>query len=361
VFVQFSASTTATGSAIYRIGTTAAAEVNLEDCSGCGLNGWQWQDNGWGTGVLGPEIYFATTGTHRIRVQTREDGIFIDRIVLSPTQYLTTAPPRIGGTPTEPAPAPAPAPAPQPAPTGSTIRVLQWNIAQGWGQDSKSNIDRVVDWVIKMKPDVISFNEIMLYASSNQCQIIIDKLKARTGQTWYYNWAQKWGASSGEGSAIMSRFPLESVDDHLLSYQRAVAQARILVNGRHINLFATHLDHLYSSRRLTQVKEVKSWASGFAEQRIVIGDFNGWPGSTEIYEMARDYYDAWAEAVKANTEITYPDNPNGNTRRSRIDYVWYSRGASALVLKSAQVYDTRDASGLKPSDHNPLVATFEVR
>ena len=37
VFVQFNNSVTSTGTPTYRIGTTSAAEVNLEDCSGCGL------------------------------------------------------------------------------------------------------------------------------------------------------------------------------------------------------------------------------------------------------------------------------------------------------------------------------------
>ena len=92
VFVQFSGSTTATGSAAYRSGTTSALEVNLEDCSGCGISGWGWQDDGWGIGVLGPLVYFQSTGTHTIRVQTREDGMSIDQIVLSPQQYLLSAP-----------------------------------------------------------------------------------------------------------------------------------------------------------------------------------------------------------------------------------------------------------------------------
>ncbi len=87
VFVQFSGSVTAAGSAIYRIGTTSATSVNLEDCSTCGLSGWGWQDNGTGTGVLGPQIYFETTGTQTIRVQTREDGLSIDQILMSPEKY----------------------------------------------------------------------------------------------------------------------------------------------------------------------------------------------------------------------------------------------------------------------------------
>jgi hypothetical protein len=66
--------------------------VNLEDCSGCGLSGWGWQDNGWGVGVLGPEIFFATSGTHTIRIQAREDGFSIDQIVLSPSRFISSAP-----------------------------------------------------------------------------------------------------------------------------------------------------------------------------------------------------------------------------------------------------------------------------
>jgi len=91
VFVQFDTSVEA-GAAKYRIGTSSALEVNLEDCSGCGLSGWGWQDTGWGVGVLGPEVTFASAGSQRIRIQTREDGFTIDQIVLSPQRYLTTAP-----------------------------------------------------------------------------------------------------------------------------------------------------------------------------------------------------------------------------------------------------------------------------
>ena len=92
VFVQFSGSVTVSGTPIDRIGTTAAMSYVLEDCSGCGVSGWGWQDNGYGIGVLGPPVYFAQTGLQTMRVQGREDGISIDQVVLSPTLYLTSAP-----------------------------------------------------------------------------------------------------------------------------------------------------------------------------------------------------------------------------------------------------------------------------
>jgi hypothetical protein len=92
VWIQFSDSVDASGTAINRIGSASATAMNLEDCSGCGLQGWGWQDNGWGVNVMGPHVYFQSAGLHTIRVQAREDGILIDQIVLSPVTYLNTSP-----------------------------------------------------------------------------------------------------------------------------------------------------------------------------------------------------------------------------------------------------------------------------
>jgi hypothetical protein len=92
VFVQFSDSVNSSGAAVFRIGTTSAAAVNLEECSGCGLSNWGWQDNGWGLGVFGPLIRFATSGTHTIRIQVKEDGFSIDQIVLSSSTFKNSSP-----------------------------------------------------------------------------------------------------------------------------------------------------------------------------------------------------------------------------------------------------------------------------
>src|SRR6185295_11502708 len=90
VFVQLSGAVTASGAAIDRIGTTAAAAISIEDGSGAGLSGWGWQDDAYG--ALAQPFYFAASGTQRIRVQQREDGISIDQIVLSSAKYVSSAP-----------------------------------------------------------------------------------------------------------------------------------------------------------------------------------------------------------------------------------------------------------------------------
>jgi hypothetical protein len=92
VWVQASGTIDGSGAPIYRIGTTSATMVNLEDCGGCTISGWGWQDNGYGAGVSGPALRFAASGTQTIRIQAREDGISLDQFVLSSATYLNSAP-----------------------------------------------------------------------------------------------------------------------------------------------------------------------------------------------------------------------------------------------------------------------------
>jgi phosphatidylserine/phosphatidylglycerophosphate/cardiolipin synthase-like enzyme len=142
VFVQFAGSVTSGGSATWRIGTTSATEYNLEDCGGCGLSGWGWQDNGWGIGVMGPLVYFATTGPQRMRIQTREDGLSIDQIVLSPSTYLNVAPgalkndntilSKTSGSTSEPPPPPPATSSGEVVLRASDVSVL----AGGWRRES---------------------------------------------------------------------------------------------------------------------------------------------------------------------------------------------------------------------------------
>ncbi|HXI31894.1 MAG TPA: phospholipase D-like domain-containing protein [Vicinamibacterales bacterium] len=91
VHLQFNDSVTSSGAATMRIGTTSSAEfVQQGGPSDASIHGWGWTDNGWG--AAGVPVYFATTGTHTVRIQQREDGAIVDQIVLSPTTYVNVAP-----------------------------------------------------------------------------------------------------------------------------------------------------------------------------------------------------------------------------------------------------------------------------
>jgi hypothetical protein len=91
VHIQFSDSVDGAGTPFARIGTEGSAELVLQAGPGGAVpQSWGWTDNGWGS--LGPHIYFATSGSHVVRVQQREDGAIIDQIVLSPSMYISLPP-----------------------------------------------------------------------------------------------------------------------------------------------------------------------------------------------------------------------------------------------------------------------------
>jgi endonuclease/exonuclease/phosphatase family metal-dependent hydrolase len=456
VFAQFSDSLSLLGSAAYRIGTTDGLAMNLEDCTNCGLLSWGWQDDGWGVGVLGPLVYFQSTGVHTLRIQRREDGISIDQIVLSPSRYLALSPgalkndnvilPSTIGTPSNQPPqvtisaSPTSGQSPLsvsfsssasdpdgyitayswtfgdgngssiPNPTdvyvspgaytarltvtdnaGASsnasvqisvnappvsavpLRIMSFNAQFGQGTDAITNFNRTASWIVTNNADVVALCEM----PPDQVANLVALMNQKTGRSWYSHFVPKY-PNCPEGNLILSKYPLVNVNSFYLSYNRSVAEATINVNGKYISFFATHLDDAASANRYTEVGELTNWAANFAEPRIFAGDFNGGPDTSEAIRMANTNYDSWAEALTIGSATAYPDNPVGpqtRTRRGRIDYVFYSKGATNVVLKSTQIPDGRDLNntnvviflgtlddrGVRPSDHNQMIANFEIR
>jgi hypothetical protein len=91
VWVQFDNAITSTGAPLWPIGSSSALLVNLENCSGCGISGWGWQDNAYWLNQAA-RVRFATSGPQKLRVQVREDGVSIDQIVLSPVTWFSSSP-----------------------------------------------------------------------------------------------------------------------------------------------------------------------------------------------------------------------------------------------------------------------------
>ena len=96
VYVQFSDALDSSGSALYAIGTTNGLAVNLQSCDGCALSGWGWLASAYWLNQT-TTVRFASAGPHTLRIQTREDGVSIDQVVLSPAAYLGGAPGPIAG------------------------------------------------------------------------------------------------------------------------------------------------------------------------------------------------------------------------------------------------------------------------
>jgi endonuclease/exonuclease/phosphatase family metal-dependent hydrolase len=237
----------------------------------------------------------------------------------------------------------------------STLRVLHWNTHHGGiGTDGRYDPDRIARWIAQINPDVISLNEV---DSIDQMNAIISRLSARTGRTWTT-------AVGMKGNVLASKLPVDRSLNctYNASYPRIAAQMAMTVNGRPVNLWSVHLAVDSGTTRLNEVKTlVNGCEATWAEARIVAGDFNMQSGSTEYTEMAKTHGDAWLAARALGTAVNYSGNCDGCTRNSRIDYVWLSKGATFASVTSAQIFDTRDASGVMPSDHKPMLVVYNIR
>jgi hypothetical protein len=94
--VQFS-DALASGSSVYPIESTDALLVNLAtDSTATSLSGWGWQNTAYWLSQA-TTVAFATSGTHTLRIQVREDGVQLDQIVLSPGTYASSPPGPVSG------------------------------------------------------------------------------------------------------------------------------------------------------------------------------------------------------------------------------------------------------------------------
>jgi endonuclease/exonuclease/phosphatase family metal-dependent hydrolase len=288
------------------------------------------------------------------------------RVYVAPNDSDTSSRPVLVVTYGAAASTPAPTPPTTTTSTGSTLRVLQWNTHHGGvGTDGVWDPERLVKWIAKFKPDVVSLNEMERKTSwsknTDEPVTIAALMKQYTGETWYWKFETLSGETNGIGCMILSRFPIVAGGPLLLDGGRSAVNITFDFNGRTINFTSTHLHPDSSSYRKTEIAELTSWEKGLAEQRIIAGDFNATYTSTENATMKQTYYDSWAVAQADGTDIAYAGNTAGNTRNGRIDYIYYSHSAADLALKSSQVYDTRDANGVTPSDHKPLMSVFTVK
>jgi len=263
--------------------------------------------------------------------------------------------------------------APPPPSSATVLKVLSWNLEFVRGTDALLNFDRTTTWLANINADLMGLCEV----NQDQISTLVSLLNQKTGRTWQWHFVPKFSGTA-EGNLILSKFNIVSTGSLFMSNQRSVARVTVTVGGKNINFFATHLDATSSSIRYAQVGELMSWASNFAESRIVVGDFNGGPDTSEVIRMTSGYFDSWEVARAAGTASAYPDNPvylHTRTRRGRIDYVFYSRGTSSLAVRSTQIPDSRDLNnpnvvtllgtlddlGVRPSDHNHMIATLEIR
>jgi PKD repeat protein len=260
----------------------------------------------------------------------------------------------------------------------SKLRVVQANISYGGhGTDNIINLNRVVTWLVKLNPDVASLVEAI--GGYSDPSLITGLMKQKTGLTWYSYYVPKF-AGCPEGVMVLSKWPIVSSASLYMSYQMPVAEATINVNGKLISFFSTHFQWPAgaSGERQTEANQLVNFASKFAEPRIIAGDLNAQVYTPEVGIILQQYNGAWDEAISKGVATSYPDNPVSSmtrSRKSRIDHIFYAKGATGVSVAAAEIPDQRapgtaglvtvkigttDDKGVRPSDHNFVETTLNI-
>jgi endonuclease/exonuclease/phosphatase family metal-dependent hydrolase len=251
------------------------------------------------------------------------------------------------------------------------LRVLHWNVLHsGSGTDRVLNRARQVSWIVRHAPDIVTLNEVTASAADDYRA----RIAAATKQTWHLHHVA--AVRDSDGNAILARYPMVAKGGRLLTRARSVTQATIEVAGTSVNVFATHLESGGEREaRAEQARLLVPYLASFPAPHIVNGDFNAGPDRDEIQPLLAAYVDAWAQAFVSGTAVAYLDNPPSRytrTRGTRIDYILTS---PEIRIDGCEIPDLRDFSnpavqtrirtsddrGVRPSDHNLVVCTCNVK
>ena len=225
--------------------------------------------------------------------------------------------------------------------TMANIRVASFNV-HGWRDTHhKPSIDRVIEAIELLNPDVLVLNEVLepFFPSSmteeywsavkagKGASVNVDEMqKTATGSSALHRLANSLGLihvcfgaalESGYfghnlpyGNAILSRFPIVSQKvasfdppDRFQASRRIEAERRVLCmvrlrlrKGVHVTVAATHLDQLSEGLRELQVSAFLDAYSAFEPEvsaRILAGDFNVFHRADHTEESWKLLCDEW--------------------------------------------------------------------
>lgn len=224
---------------------------------------------------------------------------------------------------------------PGPAPEKTTLRILTFNIQQGYSASGQKNFAGQLQAIRQLNPDLIGLQESdtarVANGNSDEVRFLADQLDMLA----YYGPKTVTGTF---GIALLSRYPIENPQTFFMysvGEQTAALTVPIRVGQKTFNVLVTHLGN---DGPLIQQQQVLERLAGWADV-IAMGDFNFRPDTDQYRLTLQSYEDAWTVASK---QTMAP----GQTPEEQIDHIFLSPG---MQVSSAEVL----APG--PSDHPLLV------
>lgn len=245
---------------------------------------------------------------------------------------------------------------PRAASAPSTIDVVTLNL---WHdkQDWPHRQEMIVAELKALSPEVIVLQEVLQDAAlPNQAQV----LASRLGYRYRFFSADALDQVRRYGNAILVKGAIEQSREVKLAplddYRNA-GWVRTTVDGRPLNVYATHLHHTPEGRaiRAEQIAGVLALIDQTAGDApsIIGGDFNTRSDAPELAPLRARFVEAYEQAhtgEDANTPAHTTLNTHLGHAPIRIDHVFAQRDVFR-VADADIILDRADAAGAWPSDH----------
>ncbi len=230
---------------------------------------------------------------------------------------------------------------PLPATKGDVLRVLTYNIQQGYGKDGEKNFRRQLEVIRGLSPDIVGLQETDTARIAGGNSDLVRWLADGLAMYSYYG---PTPVSGTFGVALLSRFPIRNPRTFFMpsrGEQTACIEADVAVGDALVRVLVTHLDNDGALAQQRLVIDRASRNAAGAALVIAAGDFN-FKTSTEQYrQTAAVLDDSWLTAEQRIVDTGAPD-PAG-----RIDHIFVSRGVR--VVRSRYLPEG-------PSDHPAMLA-----
>jgi endonuclease/exonuclease/phosphatase family metal-dependent hydrolase len=256
------------------------------------------------------------------------------------------------------------------APAG--LKVMTFNIQHGIDGSHKYNLQRAIDTIAKIQPDIVALQEVTrnhpYYDCDDQPARIAAGLKTATGREWFVVYQQEWftpnvecqerGKGDGketEGLAFLSPNPLGKPMMTKLPASRIALTVTPAFAGE-TAFTATHFANgpQNGPARANEIAALLKWTDKLGGTQLVLGDFNLKPDEVELQPLFAAFHDVWKTAADAGLA-----SGSGATHgSSRIDYIFHK--GDGLAVTNVDVVDTASWLGTAASDHRPVVATIRL-
>lgn len=227
-----------------------------------------------------------------------------------------------------------------PAPSQTSLRILTYNIQQGYNRDGLRDHDGQLALIREVDADIVGLQESDTARIAGGNADVVKYLADRLDMHSYYGPKTVPGTF---GIALLSKFPIENPRTFYMyseGEQTATIEARITVGGRSFDVFVTHLGN---GGPIVQQEAVLQEVQG-KENVILMGDFNFRP-DTDQYRMTTAMLDdSWLQKWPGGNE------GQGIDPARRIDHIFLSPGT--------EVADSKYLPGPQ-SDHPAMTTVIE--